>query len=66
MTKKGENYKCAVCGNEVAVTTGGGGTLFAAVSRWKRSADIRSGRKCNCSIMGSEYRGTPHIKLTIT
>lgn len=28
MTKKGENYKCVTCGNEVTVTTGGGGTLF--------------------------------------
>lgn len=27
MAQKGEHYKCNICGNEVVVTTGGGGTL---------------------------------------
>ena len=26
--RKGEHYKCSVCGNEVVVTTVGGGSLF--------------------------------------
>jgi desulfoferrodoxin-like iron-binding protein len=28
MAKKGEQYKCNICGNEVEVTKAGAGTLF--------------------------------------
>jgi superoxide reductase len=28
MTKKGEKYKCEVCGNEVEITHAGAGTLI--------------------------------------